>query len=393
MSYLVAALAVILAFIARAGVRRPNRNRPVWAVALVGSELAGPLLIVSATVAIGVVAREWAGGPAGTVAAIAAIASTAMYLLALVRGLFTRPVIRAAVADAMATPPRIRETGVRGVLNPIPLRPRRLSIETVRYGEHERHLMDHFVGPGEGPRPALVYVHGGGWWRGRRQTQALPVRYLAARRGWHVFAPSYRLSPEVAVPGHLIDVKRSIAWIREHARELDVAPDFIAVAGGSTGGNIAALAALTAGDTSLQPGFEDADTSVQACLPFYGVHDMLRSDGSPLWPYLAKSVMQSDPHADPDAWRRASPIHVAGPDRPPFWIVHGGADTLVWPRLSRRLVAALEAEGGPGIEYLEVPWATHGFDFFSGPRGRLVAAATLAVLDDLYARHRMEIGS
>jgi acetyl esterase/lipase len=102
--------------------------------------------------------------------------------------------------------------------------------------------------------------------------------------------------------------------------------------------------------------------------------------------------MQSDPRIDPVPWRRASPVHVAVPDRPPFWIVHGGADTLVWPRLSRRLVGALEAAGGPEVGYLEVPWATHGFDFFSGPRGRLVAAAVSSVLDDLYARGRMETG-
>lgn len=67
-----------------------------------------------------------------------------------------------------------------------------------------------------------------------------------------------------AWPSHIVDVKRAIAWVRANIAEYGGDPEFIAITGGSAGGHLSSLAALTAGDQSLQPGFEDADTSVQA---------------------------------------------------------------------------------------------------------------------------------
>ncbi len=217
------------------------------------------------------------------------------------------------------------------------------------------------------------------------------IHRLAAA-GWQVFTPSYRLSPEATYPDHLIDVKRAVAWVRTNAQSLGVDPGFIAIAGGSTGGNLAALAALTADDTTLQPGFEDSDASVQACIPLYGVHDLLKEDGAALWPYLETSVMKSAAREDARRWRAASPIHRASVRRPPFCVIHGGADTLVRPELSRRLVAALRDAGGPPVGYLEVPWGNHGFDFFAGPRGRVTTAAIVAVLEHLHADYRSNVG-
>ena len=96
---------------------------------------------------------------------------------------------------------------------------------------------------------------------------------------------------------------------------------------------------------------------------------MLHESGEPLWPYLAETVMKSSPRAAPGAWRSASPIRMATPDRPPFFVVHGGTDTLVHPSVSRRLTEALHDAGGPPVGHVEVPWGNHGFDFFAGPRG------------------------
>ena len=65
-----------------------------------------------------------------------------------------------------------------------------------------------------------------------------------------------------------------MAWVKEHIAEYGGDPAFVAVSGGSAGGHLCALLALTAGDPAFQPGFEEADTSVDACVPFYGVMDM-----------------------------------------------------------------------------------------------------------------------
>ena len=95
----------------------------------------------------------------------------------------------------------------------------------------------------------------------------LPLMYHLAARGWVCVAANYRLSPRATFPDHLIDVKRALAWIKRHGAEYGADPDFVVVTGGSAGGHLAALVALTANDPEYQPGFEDVDTTVQALRP------------------------------------------------------------------------------------------------------------------------------
>jgi len=104
------------------------------------------------------------------------------------------------------------------------------------------------------------------------------MRELASR-GWVCVASNYRLSPKATMPDHIVDVKRAIAWIREHIEEYGGDPDFVCITGGSAGGHLCSLAALTANDPRFQPGFESVDTSVHACVPFYGVFDFLDRAG------------------------------------------------------------------------------------------------------------------
>ncbi|MGN6575933.1 MAG: alpha/beta hydrolase fold domain-containing protein, partial [Nocardioides sp.] len=110
--------------------------------------------------------------------------------------------------------------------------------------------------------PVLLQVHGGGWTIGNKDQQGIPLMLHMAARGWVCVAINYRLSPRDAFPAHIVDVKRAIAWIREHITEYGADPSFLAVTGGSAGGHLAALAALTANDPAFQPGFEHVDTTV-----------------------------------------------------------------------------------------------------------------------------------
>jgi acetyl esterase/lipase len=98
--------------------------------------------------------------------------------------------------------------------------------------------------------------------------------YELATRGWVCVAINYRLSPKATWPDQIVDCKRAIAWVRKHIAGYGGDPSFIALSGGSAGGQLCALAALTPGEAAWQPGFESADTSVDACIPFYGVMDM-----------------------------------------------------------------------------------------------------------------------
>ena len=107
------------------------------------------------------------------------------------------------------------------------------------------------VPAGRARRPALMQIHGGGWVIGDKREQGLPLLNHMAAQGWVGFNVNYRLSPGVAFPDHLIDLKRGLAWIKEHADEYGIDPDFVCVTGGSAGGHLTALMGLTANDPAL----------------------------------------------------------------------------------------------------------------------------------------------
>src|SRR5690606_1758010 len=131
-------------------------------------------------------------------------------------------------------------------------------------------------------------------------------------------------------PDHLVDLKRAVAWIRQHADALGVDPGYIAVTGGSAGGHLASLLALTASDPRYQPGFEDADTSVQAAVSFYGVYDFTNRLGTkpPAFRTFLERVVMKRPFDPHGAYRLASPIDRVREDAPPFFVIHGEMDTI-----------------------------------------------------------------
>ncbi len=220
-------------------------------------------------------------------------------------------------------------------------------------------------------RPAIIYVHGGGWTLGFRDRQGGPLLTEMASRGWVGFLPGYRLSPTATYPDHLIDVKRAIAWVREHAEHYGVDPSHIAVAGGSAGGHVAAMAALTANDPTLQPGFEDADTRVQACVPLYGVYDVGEHvDGhlDDFERFLARFVIKADPDEAPEAWDRFRPIANLTADAPPFLVVHGDRDTLTSASEARRFASRLREVSHQPVGHVLLPGCQHAFDVFPSVR-------------------------
>jgi acetyl esterase/lipase len=224
--------------------------------------------------------------------------------------------------------------------------------------------------PGE-RRPAIIQIHGGAWVVGSKDEQGVPLLNHLAANGWVGFNIEYRLSPNAKFPTHLVDCKLALAWVREHAAEWGADPDFIAVTGGSAGGHLAALMALTENVAQFQPGFEDADTSVQAAVPFYGVYDMLNRHRDQLdvhLRFLERVVMGSHPEQAPETWAAYSPIdHVAG-DAPPVFILHGDNDVLVPVQGARRFAEALAAVSSNPVVYAELHGAQHGFELFPGIR-------------------------
>jgi acetyl esterase/lipase len=308
------------------------------------------------------------------------------------------PLVRAALAEhglaseggpslgALIRPFRFERPGVERIANvaygaPLPRdKGRRNLLDVIRPAAAR---------PGE-RRPALLQVHGGAWTIGEKEQQGQPLVQQLAARGWVCFAQNYRLSPRARFPDHIVDVKRAIAWIRAHAGEYGADPDFLCITGGSAGGHLAALAALSANDPAYQPGFEQADTRLAACVPFYGVYDFLDRDRirgrQSMRPFLERRVFPCTPAEDPELWEQACPLSRIHADAPPFLVIHGSHDSLVFVEEARAFVARLREKSRERVLYLEVPGAQHAFDLFHSVRGALAVNAATAFLEDVRRR-------
>ena len=239
--------------------------------------------------------------------------------------------------------------------------------------------------------PILIYVHGGAWVPvTHKDHQGKPLMLHLASRGWVCFAPNYRLSPPAVFPDHLIDVKKAIAWVREHAAEFGGDPNFITIAGGSAGGHLSALAALTQNDPEYQPGFENADTTIDACVPFYAVLDFTNDANIPavkgrIYFLLERTVMKKKLSEHREDYEKASPLHRVRPDAPPFFVIHGQHDSLVPVAEARHFVNKLRAVSQSPVVYAELPGAQHAFDVFPSIRSAHVVRAVERFLDYVWS--------
>jgi acetyl esterase/lipase len=251
-----------------------------------------------------------------------------------------------------------------------------------------RHRLDIYRSP-QAPAagaPVMIYVHGGAWVMGEKREQGKPMMYELVARGWVCVAINYRLSPKATWPDHIVDVKKAVAWVKAHIAEYGGDPSFVAVSGGSAGGHLSALLALTAGDPAFQPGFEEADTSVDACVPFYGVMDLTGSDegatryGSGLLTLLESRVMKQSAEGHPEVFRAASPTYRVHDGAPPFFVLHGQNDTLVPVWVARNFIAALRAVSAEPVAYAELPLTQHAFDVLASLRCQATTAGVVAFL-------------
>jgi acetyl esterase/lipase len=241
-------------------------------------------------------------------------------------------------------------------------------------------------------RPALLQIHGGGWVIGDKREQGIPLLKYLASHGWVGFNANYRLSPGSTWPDHLVDLKHALAWIREHADDYGVDPDFIAVTGGSAGGHLAAMMALTANDPEYQDGIEEADTSLQAAVPFYGVYDLTNRNGrmpAQFVPWFVEPLILKKFLADhPEDFAKASPLDCIHADAPPFFVIHGDKDTLAPVDDARDFTRCLGEVSESPVFYLELHGAQHAFDVFTSMRTRRVVKSVHRFLSVIHARYR-----
>jgi acetyl esterase/lipase len=286
--------------------------------------------------------------------------------------------------DARPTPAELALPW-RKLVNPFRIREVAVKVEkNIPYCDDtgKRGLLDVYRAAGGDVRgaPVLLQVHGGGWAIGDKDRQGIPLMQHLAAKGWVCVAINYRLSPRDAFPAHLVDVKRAIAWIKAHIEEYGGDPSYLAITGGSAGGHLCALAAVTANDPAYQPGFEDVDTTVQVAIPHYGVYDFagstgLRSAELMRDTFLAPYVVQKRWDDAPDEFEAASPLLRVTEDAPDFFVLHGARDTLVSVEQARLFVQRLREVSKKSVVYAELPGAQHAFDIFPSIRSAHIVRA------------------
>ncbi len=296
-------------------------------------------------------------------------------------------VVEQALVDGLGTdyrdrmapdfaPPADAPISRRQVAQPFPRLSRRYRMgRNIAYGDAgRRNKLDIWSRadiPRDGQAPVLLQVHGGGWVIGNKEEQGMPLMAHMADRGWVCVAVNYRLSPRATWPDHIVDIKHALAWVKANIADHGGDPDFVTITGGSAGGHLSSLAALTPNEPEFQPGFEDADTSVRAAVPFYGVYDFTNRDGNgrpDMDDFMAKMVFKSPLEESRTEWEHASTMNWVRPDAPPFFLVHGTNDSLVPIAQARSFASMLRAESKRPVCFAELPRAQHAFEVFSSVR-------------------------
>ncbi|HVG10757.1 MAG TPA: Calx-beta domain-containing protein [Thermoanaerobaculia bacterium] len=231
------------------------------------------------------------------------------------------------------------------------------------------------------PVPAVVYIHGGGWFNGSRLPIPTGVSDLCSK-GYAVASIDYRLSDTAIWPAQIQDSKGAVRWLRAHAATYNLDPDRFAAWGVSAGAQLASMLGTSGDEGTVTVGNFTADlegatggntgfsSRVQAVVSWYGYGDMLQMNFYP-------STQNHDTNGSPESrlvgdWIQKVPERTAtanagtfaSPDDPPFLVMHGTIDDLVPFNQSELLVDALR-RNGVRVTWVPVPNVGHGGTAFT----------------------------
>jgi acetyl esterase/lipase len=213
--------------------------------------------------------------------------------------------------------------------------------------------------------PYVLVVHGGGWDSGQRNDFPQWDRAIASL-GYVVLDADYRLAPSSHWPDQEADIKAAMDFTKYSGRAVRPDPNRCVIFGRSAGAHLALAVSYLANDPRIK-----------GVIDFYGPADLFFAYeyGKPNDILKSLDLLKNFCGGTPDTakavYQEASPYFHVNTKTPPTLLVHGDIDALVWNKQSIRLSEQLRAAGRP-YQFLELPWATHGFDYnFKGPSGQL----------------------
>jgi acetyl esterase/lipase len=225
----------------------------------------------------------------------------------------------------------------------------------------------------DGPFPAVLCIHGGGFRAGTREGYEGLIKKLA-EHGYVAATVTYRLAPKYQFPAAVYDVKAAVRWMRANAKEYKIDPDRIGVTGGSAGGHLAQFLGVTADQKQFEGDGGNADQSsrVACVVNFYGPSDFTKSygksvDAAEVLPlFLGGNLEQArQRHIE------SSPLYWVTPDAAPTLCVHGTKDNYVAFEQAEWIVDRLKASG---VEATLMPMDGAGHGFKGEDEGKAEAA-------------------
>jgi acetyl esterase/lipase len=228
----------------------------------------------------------------------------------------------------------------------------------------DQHLQLNLARPktGDGPFPAIVCIHGGGFRAGKRESyDGLIVRL--AEQGYVAITVTYRLAPKYQFPAAVHDTKAAVRWVRANAAKYKIDPSRIGTTGGSAGGHLAQFLGVTAGVKEFEgDGGNPAESSAVACVVnVYGPSDFTKSYGKSV---DAAEVLPLFLGGNLEKARKlhlkASPLYWVTPVAAPTLCIHGTLDKYVAHEQAVWLVDKMNAAGAEA-ELLTLEGAGHGF--------------------------------
>lgn len=313
--------------------------------------------------------------------------------MAMYGGHYAPAALRARTARRAGAEPTAGSAGLPPFMLARGQRRKWLYRKSIRYGSHPAQVLDVWRRPDlpTTPAPVLLFVPGGAWVQGTRVLQGHTLLATLVERGWVCVTMDYRVSPVHRWPRHIADVNAAIAWARANVDKYGGDRDFVAMAGCSAGGHLAALAGLTAGDPAFRGEVaEDADTSVDAVVGIYGRYDW-QDRSTPtranFMNFLERVVVRRSQSRHPEVYRAASPMARIHDGAPPFLIIHGDSDAIIPVAEARQFHDALRMVSRAPVRYVELPRAGHAFDLVDAGHARRCADETVRFLGEVHRYH------